>query len=133
MIGNYRGVATLLKEKFPRVQSFHCMAHRLELAARNAVDSVYGVSHFKFFIDSLYKFYSLSPKNQRELASIAADTNTSVLLKINKIFEVRWAFSSFLSMKALLRDYCALHAHLLRLSENGDSLDRLKKQASARD
>jgi hypothetical protein len=126
MIGNYRGVATLLKEKFPRVQSFHCMAHRLELAIKNAVDSVNGVYHFKIFIDSLYKFYSLSPKNQRELASIAADTNT-VLLKINKIFEVRWAFSSFLSMKALLRDYCALYAHLLRLSENGD---RWTKEAS---
>ena len=84
MIGNYRGVATLLRGKMSKCsKGFNCMAHRLELAIKNAVDSVNGVSHFKIFIDSLYTFYSLSPKNQRELASIAAVTNT-VLLKIKK-------------------------------------------------
>ena len=29
MIGQYRGVATLLKAKFLLVESFHCIAHRI--------------------------------------------------------------------------------------------------------
>ena len=37
MIGEHRGVATQLKAKFPlhALQTFHCMAHRLELAVKN--------------------------------------------------------------------------------------------------
>jgi len=65
MIGEHRGVATLLKAKFPLLQTFHCMAHRLELAVKNSVDSVNAVSHFRIFVDQLYKVYSMSAKNQR--------------------------------------------------------------------
>lgn len=115
MIGCYNGVSTLLKEQFPRLQTIHCMAHRLELAVKNAADTVNAVGHFKIFVDSLYKFYSMSPKNQRDLREIAANMDV-VLLKIGKIFEVRWAFSSFLSLKALLKDYAPLHAHFLKVS-----------------
>lgn len=60
-------------------------------------------SRHKIFVDCLYKLYSLSPKNERELSKIAADTNVH-LLKIGKTFEVRWAFSTFQALKALLKD-----------------------------
>jgi hypothetical protein len=57
MIGQHKGVATLLKVRFPRLKTFHCMAHRLELAVKNAVDTVNLVSRFKMFVDELYKVY----------------------------------------------------------------------------
>ncbi len=41
----------------------NCIAHRLELSVKNAVDYVNGVSHFRSLIDELYKVYRLSPKN----------------------------------------------------------------------
>jgi len=41
------------------------MAHRLELAVKNTV--VNTMCHFIIFVDELYKVYSMSPKNQREL------------------------------------------------------------------
>ena len=33
------------------VHTFHCMAHRLELAVKNTVDTVNAVSHFRIFVD----------------------------------------------------------------------------------
>jgi len=67
MIGEHKGVAALLKAKFPLLQTMHCMAHRLELAVKKSVDTVNAVSHFKVFVDEMHKVYSMSPKNQREL------------------------------------------------------------------
>ena len=32
MIGQFQGVAKLFRDKIPHIKSFHCMAHRLELA-----------------------------------------------------------------------------------------------------
>ena len=86
------------------------MAHRLELAVKNTVDTVNAVSHFRIFIDALYKVYSMSPKNQRELNCIA-DSLSIELLKVQKVFDVRWVFSSFVAVKAVLRDFTALHRH----------------------
>ena len=40
MIGEHKGVPPVLKGKFPLLQTFHCMAHRLELAVKNSVDDV---------------------------------------------------------------------------------------------
>ena len=110
MTGQYNGVATLLKAKYPLIKSFHCMAHRLELAVRNAVDTVNQVSHFRIFVDSLYKVYSMSPKNLRELQAVT-ETLSIELLKVQKIFDVHWVFASFVAVKALLHDYSALFAH----------------------
>lgn len=44
MIGEFGGVATLLEVKCPLVKTFHCMAHRLALAVKYAVDIKYSVS-----------------------------------------------------------------------------------------
>jgi len=67
------------------------MAHRLELAVKNSVDSVNAVSHFRIFVDQLYKVCSMSAKNQRELESTANSLSVE-LLKIQRIFDVTWVF-----------------------------------------
>jgi len=92
------------------------MAHRVELAVKNSVDTVNVVSHFRIFIDELYKTYSLSPKNQRQLDNVAESLSVQ-LLKVQKIFDVRWVFSSFVAVEALLWDFAAapifLNVHLM--------------------
>ena len=88
MTGQFQGVAKLFRDKIPHIKSFHCMAHRLELAVKNAVDSVNFISHFRDFIDAVYKMYSLSPKNERELEAIASKLCVE-LLKIRKVFDIR--------------------------------------------
>ena len=63
MIGEHKGVATVLKGKFRPLQTFHYMTHRLELTVKNSVDDINVVSHLKIFVDALCKVYSMSPKN----------------------------------------------------------------------
>ena len=65
MMGQFNGVSALLKSKYPLAKAFHYMAHRLELAVKNAVDTVNVVQHYKSFVDELYKVYSLSPKKKQ--------------------------------------------------------------------
>jgi len=43
----------------------------------------------------------MSPKNQRELAAVAESLSVD-LLKVQKDFDVRWCFSSFSAVKAIL-------------------------------
>jgi hypothetical protein len=87
MIGQFGGVASLLKANCPLEKTFHSMAHRLELAVKNAVDTINAASHFRYFIDELYKVYSMSPKNQAELQAIA-DALSIELMKVQKVFDV---------------------------------------------
>jgi hAT family C-terminal dimerisation region len=126
MTGQFQGVAKLFRDKIPHIKSFHCMAHRLELAVKNAVDSVNFISHFRDFIDAVYKMYSLSPKNERELEAIASKLCVE-LLKIRKVFDIRWVFSSYLAMKAVWQDFPALYAHFLQTSQD---LSRNAKERS---
>ena len=119
MVGEINGVATQLRSKFPHLKTFHCMAHRLELAVKNAVDSVNHVSYFRDFLDGLYKHFSLSPKNQREVKIVPADIEQE-FLKIRKIFDVRWVFSSFTAVRALWRSYSFLYIHLQACSNDSE-------------
>ena len=58
----------------------------------------------------------MSPKNQRELDSVMAELLSVELLKVHKVFDVRWVFSSqaYVAAKAVLRDYPALVAHFTK-------------------
>lgn len=107
------------------------MAHRLELAVKNSIDDLNAIWHFKVFVDELYKVYSMSPKNQRELQDEAKLLSVG-LLKVQKVFDVRWVFSSFVAVKAVLRDFAALVAHFTKCSsaEGAEGDGRTSKERS---
>ena len=71
MMGKYQEVATLLKNRYPCIEIFHCMAHRLELDVKNAADDINSLSHFRDLVDGIYRFFNLSPNSQRELNQAA--------------------------------------------------------------
>ena len=53
------GVALNFVTKYgPQVATFHCLAHRLELAVHDALKSVNATSHFKIFLFTLHSFFS---------------------------------------------------------------------------
>ena len=81
------------------------------IGSDNTVNEINPVGHFHILIDSLYAFYSRSPKNQRELEHHAKDLSVE-LLKVGRVFDVRWVFSSFRAIRALWRDHPALCKHL---------------------
>jgi hypothetical protein len=116
MTGTSSGVATQFIERYgENVEAFHYLAHRLELAVNDALKSVTATNHFQSFLKSLYALYSQSPKNQRELGEVAADTETQ-LLRITAIFDVRWVASSFTTVRAVWRNFPALHNHFRNAS-----------------
>jgi len=106
--GKFKGLTTLLRQTVgPHLQTFHCMAHRLELAINRTVHEVNPVGHFQIFLDSMYAFYSRSPQNQRELGFHASALSIE-LLKVGRVFDVQWVFSSFTAVRALWRGHPAL-------------------------
>ena len=70
----------------------------------------------------------MTPKNQREIDLIAAELSIE-LMKIQKVFDVRCrVFSTFMSVKPLLRELLALYQHFGQLS-SPDSQRNCKENA----
>ncbi|XP_027132754.1 E3 SUMO-protein ligase KIAA1586-like [Larimichthys crocea] len=110
MLGRKSGVATRLQQMYPELIVWHCLNHRLELAVGDTVKKVNNVNHFTSFLDKVYTVYHRSPKNTRELAQHAEELEIHVQ-KIGRVLDVRWAASSFRTVKAVWNSYRALHHH----------------------
>ena len=52
MTGKTSGVGTVLKQKYPQLIIWHCLAHRLEFAVSNSMDDVCNTFQFKSFRQS---------------------------------------------------------------------------------
>jgi len=115
MLGRKSGVASKLVEKFPNILIWHCMNHRLELSVGDALEEVCGVNEFQFLFDKLYSLYHASAKNRRELTECCEELSLQIL-RIGKILNTRWVASSFRSIKAVWRQYGALHKHFSNAS-----------------
>jgi hypothetical protein len=102
LTGEINGAITLFMQKLGRMHFVkqHCMNHKLELAAHKAADTNSHVLHLRLFVDSLYAYFSQSPKNLRALASVAAELHVQ-LIKIGRIFDIRWLSSTYRSINAL--------------------------------
>ena len=79
MLGSKSEVAAQLKALFPKIISWHCFNHRLELSVHDAIKSCVEINHFKTFMNSLYALYSQSPKLQRDLNSVAYKLEVQIL------------------------------------------------------
>ena len=54
MLGKKNGGAAKLKDRFPRLLTWHCLNHRLELSVNDAVKCCTQINPFKIFLDTLY-------------------------------------------------------------------------------
>lgn len=97
-------------------KSFHCMAHKMELAVNMATKTSGEVQRFRMFVDTLYAFYHRSPKNAYELRSVAGELSMEIL-KVSQVFTVRWVASCYRAVKALETDFSALFTHLNKSSQ----------------
>ena len=102
--GEYNGAIQQFMEILGRsasdVVKQHCMSHKLELLAHKVAEDINHISHVRQFIDTLYAYFFQSPKNLRDLQLSAAQLQKEVL-KIGRIFDVRWLSSSYRSINAL--------------------------------
>ncbi|XP_062376891.1 E3 SUMO-protein ligase KIAA1586-like [Sardina pilchardus] len=127
LTGKRSGVITRLKQDFPKIQSIHCLCHRLELAVHDSLKLVAGCNHFEIFVSKLYTLYNQSAKNVRLLEEAAEELNVQ-LLKIGQIFTIRWVSSSFRTVKAVWNNYPALARHFKVASEDPSRNDTERKK-----
>lgn len=126
MLGRISGVGVKSQRLYPNIIIWHCCNHRLELAVSDTLKEVQGINHFQHFIEKLYALYHQSPKNMNELSLCAASLEEK-LLKIGKIFTIRWVASSERTLKAVWNNYSALYEHFLKSSnDHRESKERAK-------
>jgi len=115
MLGRISGVGTQLK-----IIVWHCCNHRLELAVCDTLKEINAINNFQFFIEKLYSLYHQSPKNSNQLKMCAASLEKN-LMKIGKIFTIRWVASSEKPLKAVWNNFEALNKHF-----SNSAIDNLK-------
>uniref|UniRef100_A0AAQ4R3J4 DUF4371 domain-containing protein n=1 Tax=Gasterosteus aculeatus aculeatus TaxID=481459 RepID=A0AAQ4R3J4_GASAC len=101
MLDRKSGVAARLQLLYPHLIVWHCLNHRLESAVGDTVKHTNNVNHFKSFLDKLYTLYHRSPKNCLELAEHAQQLEVN-LQNIERVLDVRWAASSFRTVKVAM-------------------------------
>ncbi|XP_077335488.1 E3 SUMO-protein ligase KIAA1586 homolog [Lithobates pipiens] len=115
MLGRKSGVLERLSQKYPQLVKWHCLCHRLELCISDTIHSIPGLHHLTSFFEKLYAVYHQSPKKLAELSECAKGLEVQIL-KIGKVFSVRWVASSQRAIRAVWESYPALHSHFLKAS-----------------
>lgn len=117
MLGRSNGLHALVKRSYPSIISWHCSAHRLELGVSDGLKSINSINHFKVFLEKVHNVYSMSPKNQHQLEEISKELGEQ-LLKVGKIFTIRWVASSMRTVRAVWESFDALAAHFEAVSQD---------------
>ena len=130
MLGKNSGVGTVLKQKYPQLVLWHCLAHRLELAVSDAMDDVSNTYQFKSFIDKLHSVYSKSPKLLRQLEDIAKSLG-DVILSMGRMLTTRWVASSYRVVKSVLHNYSPLYEHFSTASADRQLQSHTRNELSA--
>ena len=109
----YSGATTCLEQLIGvKFVSFYCMVHGLELAVHCAVKPVNSVLHFRILCDEFYNMYSHSSKRLLELRKVAQKLSMQIL-KLGKVFDVRWRMSTYNFVNALWTNLTALQKHMI--------------------
>ena len=83
------GVAARLKQSYPLILAFHCVAHWLQLVVLDSISVTPYFQEVEEVLRSIYAHYSRSPKNTEELKTIMAEMELDYLTP-KSILKVRW-------------------------------------------
>ncbi|XP_074851770.1 zinc finger protein 862-like [Carettochelys insculpta] len=114
MVGENNGVAQLLKEIQPCVQSVHCFAHRLELAYKEALKSIQLYTTLIGLLQNIYYFYHNSPLNKTNLKSTYETLKLRPAIP-SRIGGSRWLSRLQTALQILLKCYPAILLHMSKL------------------
>ncbi|XP_038026320.2 sperm flagellar protein 2 isoform X2 [Anas platyrhynchos] len=125
MTGENNGVAELLREIQPCVQSVHCFAHRLKLAYKGALKNIQLYNILTNGLRNMYYFYHNSPLNKNNLKA------TYEAIKIRPAIPSRIGGSQWLprlqtALQILLKGYPAIVLHLSKIEKDSRASNRQK-------
>nr|XP_012560836.2 E3 SUMO-protein ligase KIAA1586-like [Hydra vulgaris] len=110
-LGAYAGLGALLKEGSPWLEVVHCFNHRLELALKDAFESLSAFKTVDELLLQLYYLYQKSPKRYRELQGLAEAWGNSVPKPTNAC-GTRWIDRKYKAMKIALENYGVFMTHI---------------------
>ncbi|XP_075596817.1 sperm flagellar protein 2 isoform X2 [Balearica regulorum gibbericeps] len=128
MVGENSGVAKLLREIQPCVQSVHCFAHRLKLAYKGAIKNIQLYNILSNILRNMYYFYHNSPLNKNNLKA------TYEAIKLRPAIPSRIGGSQWLprlqrALQILLKGYPAIVLHLSKIERDSRASNRQKIKA----
>ena len=92
MTGKKQGMATRLKEKFPKLISVHCSAHRIELVFGNSMEEYDSFQKIEAEANILYSFFSRSHKRFGDLQDYLSEHELNEF-NLHYIKKTRWVAS----------------------------------------
>ena len=89
MVGRKKGVATLMKRVNPMLTSIHCVAHRTNLVVSDTTKKITYAKHIDRLINNIANYFSSSSNRMEELKIVQEELDCEVI-KMQRIFEIRW-------------------------------------------
>ncbi|XP_052222893.1 zinc finger protein 862-like [Dreissena polymorpha] len=123
MVGNKSGVVNRLKADNPGLLATHCVAHRLALSCCSGADAIPFLVKVQEILNSVYKYFSLSPKNTAMLEAIQKMTPGQAG-KFKEVFHTRW-LSFHGSVEAMIQNFSSLVSVFLQ-EKSGKALSFYK-------
>lgn len=117
-----RGLKGLMERKLPWLYWMWCIAHRLELAVKDALKGT-AFDDIEEMLLRLYYIYENSPKKCRELTKVVSSLRECFELEEGGVRPLRssgsrWISHKWNAMKLVLAKYGAYTSHLISLSED---------------
>ncbi|KAM9261905.1 sperm flagellar protein 2 [Morus bassanus] len=125
MVGENSGVAKLVREIQPCVQSVHCSAHGLKLAYKGALKNIQLYKILSKVLRNMYYFYHNSPSNKNNLKA------TYEAIKLRPAIPSRIGSSQWLphlqtALQILLKGYPAIVLHLSKIERDSRASNQQK-------
>ena len=111
MVGAKSGVVSRLKGDRAYIVGIHCMAHRQELAFRDAIKSHAMFQRVEEFLSGLYTFYHTSPLNRANLVNSFQALGHKPLVP-TRIGGTRWVGHLLRALDHFLRGFQGIVQHL---------------------
>ena len=108
MTGRIGGVAALFRKLQPSLTVIHCLAHRLELAYKDAVMSIKLYDSTLVLLLGTYYFYYNSPK-QRENLRNSFESLGRIPVMPTRVGGTRWVGHMLLAVETFIKGYEAIY------------------------
>ncbi|XP_064357614.1 LOW QUALITY PROTEIN: sperm flagellar protein 2-like [Dromaius novaehollandiae] len=125
MVGENNGVAKLLREIQPCVQSVHCFAHRLKLAYKGALKNIQLYTILSSVLKNMYYFYHNSPLNKNNLKATYEAINLRPAIP-SRIGGSQWLARLQTALQILLKGYPAIVLHLSKIERDSRASNQQK-------
>ena len=108
-MGCHNGIGARLKRKQPLLTSVHCMAHRLELAFKQVIQSNEAQLKVLGFLENIYKFYHNSSLNRSMLRRCSAALGATGIP--TRLGGTKWIPHTHTALINFWKMYPSLHQH----------------------